>query len=238
MNQTEGKLSEKLARFNYKGKSDLVYEEIRRAIMGGLFKPGDKLGTDQLATALRVSRMPVREAIKRLQIEGLVDVIPHKEATVAIVTEDQMQNVFAVRAVLEGLAAREAALRIGDEGLSRLWILYKEMEEMVKAGDTPGQLTKNREFHEAIQEISANKLLQSVTSNLFDSIERYRLRFMSLARRPQVVLEEHYELIKAIESHNPEQAEKLMRKHIEGTGQLMLGDGSAAFGGVGRPGKT
>ncbi len=229
---------QRLGQLDYKGKSELVYEEIRRAIMEGVLKPGDRLETDQIAETLKVSRMPVREAIKRLQIEGLLDVKPHKEVTVAIVTIDQMKDVFSVRSILEGLASREAALRIRDEELSKLWTLYKEMEKMVEAGETEGQLVKNREFHQLIHKISGNKVLQSIADKLFDSIERYRLQFMSLPRRPQEVLKDHYDLIEAIGSHNPERSEMLMRLHIERTANLMLSDADEKMKKGGEPGIT
>lgn len=213
----------RLNRTEYKAKADLVYDELRRAIMEGDFRPGDRLVTEQIAADLRVSRMPVREAIKRLQVEGLVDESHHKEATVASVTPQHIKDVFSIRAVLEGLAAREAAERIGAEHIAQLWSLMADMEKLVMEGDTTGQLAKNRLFHDAICRVSGNQLLQPLSSSLFDSIERYRLHFMSVPSRPREVLEEHRELVGAITSHNPDEAERLARLHIERTGRLMLG---------------
>ena len=215
-------ISSLLGEPEYKAKADVVYENIRKGIMDGAFRPGDKLITDQIAAALRVSRMPVREAIKRLQAEGLVDVIPHKEVTVASITREQIRDVFAVRAVLEGLAARDAALRAQEDQIRRLRILLTEMEQLVYAEDTPGQLEKNRDFHEAIYDISGNQLLRSTAASLFDSIERYRHRLLSLPKGSQDVLDQHRQLIDAIASHDLERAEMLAREHIEITGRLMV----------------
>lgn len=216
------RISALLGEPEYKAKADLVYERLRKGIIDGVLRPGDKLITDEIAAALRVSRMPVREAIKRLQAEGLVDVIPHKEVTVASVTKDQIRDVFAVRAVLEGLAAREAALKARPDQVRKLRALLAEMERLVLEGDTAGQLVKNREFHEAIYEISGNRLLQSTAANLFDSIERYRHRFLSIPRGPQDVLDQHCQLIDSIASHDLERAEMLAREHIDITGRLMV----------------
>jgi DNA-binding GntR family transcriptional regulator len=207
----------------YKGKTEIVYEQIRKAILDGLIKPGDKLDTDAIAAAFSVSRMPVREAIKRLQLEGWVDVKPHKEVRVASVTKAQIRDVFAVRAMLESLAAREAAEKISEVKIDLLWQTYRDMETLVQSGDTLGQVTKNREFHDIIHQVSGNKVLQSIASNLFDSIERYRLQFLSLPRRPNEVLKDHRKLLEAIESHDRDSAEILMRRHIENTGRIMLG---------------
>jgi DNA-binding GntR family transcriptional regulator len=207
----------------YKGKTEIVYEQVRKAILDGLIKPGDKLETDAIAAALSVSRMPVREAIKRLQLEGWVDVKPHKEVRVVSVTKAQIKDVFAVRAMLESLAAREAAGKISEAQINLLWQTYRNMEKLVQSGDTARQLTKNREFHEIIHKISENKVLQSMASSLFDSIERYRLQFLSLPLRPKEVLKDHLKLIEAIESHDMGSSEILMRRHIENTGKIMLG---------------
>lgn len=225
-----------LIQFDYKGKAELVYEKIRQAIMDGILKPGDKLETDQIAETLKVSRMPVREAIKRLQHEGFVEVKPHKEVTVAIVTIDQMRDVLSVRSALEGLAAREASTRIHSDELDQLRSLYKEMERMVESGETEGLLIKNREFHRFIHEISGNKVLQSIAENLFDSIERFRLQFMSMPRRPRQDLKEHFELIEAIGSHDPDRSEVLMRLHIEGTAKIMLSNADEKNKKGGEPG--
>ena len=206
----------------YKGKTEIVYEQIRTAILDGLIRPGDKVETDAIATAFNVSRMPVREAIKRLQLEGWVDVKPHKEVRVASVTKDQIRDVFSVRAMLESLAARESAEKISDDEIGLLWQAYRDMEKLVQSGDTIGQVAKNREFHEIIHRVSGNKVLQSIASNLFDSIERYRLQFLSIPQSPNEVLREHRQLIEAIESHDRDRAELLMRRHIENTGRIML----------------
>lgn len=214
---------EDLFKSDYKGKSELAYEKIRDAIVNGVLKPGDKLETNQLAAALKVSRMPVREAIKRLQIEGLVDVKPHKEVTVTSVTVEQMKDVFLVRAVLEGLASREAALRIKDEELNKLWGLYEEMKQAVEGYDTAGQLVKNREFHQLIHEISGNKLLLSIADKLLESVQRFRKLVVSTPMMPEEILEDHRQIIEAIGSHSPKKAEKLMRSHIERATQLILG---------------
>lgn len=210
-----------LASPQYKAKAELVYEEIRRAIKEGIFKPGDKLLTDQLASALRVSRMPVREAIKRLQVEGLVDVIPHKGATVATVTEEQMRDVFAVRVVVEGLAASLAAKLAEPQDVANLQALYKEMENLVASGDRQAQMAKNNEFHNAIFRISRNSIIKSLGPSLVDSIERYRLRSMLMPTRPKEVLEEHRRILDAIVRRDPAAAERAIRDHIERTGQLM-----------------
>ena len=213
----------------YKAKAQLVYDEIRRAIQEGDLKPGDRLIAEELAAHLHVSRMPVREAIQRLQLEGLVDMIPYRGATVAMVTREQLKQLFSVRAVLEGLASREAAILATAQDIARLEAMYRLMERAVQGGDTEGQLAGNREIHAILWQVTGNVLLQSMAAGLFDSIERYRLQLMRLPSIPEGALAEHREIIDAIASHDPERAERLTRAHIERTGRLMAGyaEGSA-----------
>ncbi len=206
----------------YKAKADLAYESIRNAIMDGRFRPGDRLVTDAIASALNVSRMPVRDAIKRLQAEGVVDVFPSKGATVATVSVDHLKEVFAVRSVIEGLAAREAAKFITPDQISDLWKLFSEMEILVRSGAARAELAKNKEFHQTLYRLSENNLLQSMAEGLADSIDRYRLRFHRLPRRSEEVLEQHRAIIHAISSHDHEEAERLTREHIECTAKVII----------------
>lgn len=210
-----------LSQPEYKAKAELVYEELYRAIMDGTLKPGDRLVTEELAAVLHVSRMPVREAIQRLQAEGLVDMIPYKGATVTMVTLEQLKQVFSIRAVLEGLASREAALLATDEDRARLEALAQEMEQTVILGDTDGQLRTNREIHKLIWQITSNELLQSMVASLFSSIERYRRQFMQQPNKPEEALGEHRQVIQAILDHDPDRAEEVTRQHVLRTGRLM-----------------
>lgn len=210
-----------LSQPEYKAKAELVYEELYRAIMDGTLKPGDRLVTEELASVLHVSRMPVREAIQRLQAEGLVDMIPYKGATVTMVTLEQLKQVFSIRAVLEGLASREAALLATDEDRARFEALAQEMEQTVVLGDTDGQLRTNREIHKLIWQITSNELLQSMVASLFSSIERYRRQFMQQPNKPEEALGEHRQVIQAILDHDPDRAEQVTRQHVLRTGRLM-----------------
>ncbi len=212
-----------LSQPEYKAKAELVYEELRRGIMEGSLKPGDRLVTEELAVHLHVSRMPVREAVQRLQAEGMVDMIPYKGATVAMATLDQLRQVFSVRAVLEGLASREAAILATDDDHARLGLLNQEMEQAVLSGDTDGQLRKNREIHAVIWQITGNELLRSMAAGLFDSVERYRRQLMLRPDAPEGTLEEHRRIIEAIVDRDPDRAEQVTRRHVSRTAELMSG---------------
>lgn len=219
----------------FKAKSEFAYEELRKAIMRGTLKPGDKLLPDQLSAMLKVGRMPIREAIKRLQFEGLVDVVPQSGATVAPFTLEYVQDVYAMRAVLERFAAREAARLRSGEDLTRLQAIFQEMAALVETGDDIARLAKNKAFHKAIWQIAGNKLLDSTLSALADSVERYRIQFNTSARRPSDLLQEHRELIDAIAERDTDRAEMLAWRHIEAASPAMHAYKMAANGLAGEP---
>lgn len=210
-----------LNHIQYTAKADLVYQALRQAVMDGKLKPGDKLNTGDLAAAMRVSRMPVREAIKRLQVEGVVDVIPHRGATVAMLTPEQTRDVSAVRTVLEGLAARLAASLAEPEDIKQLDTLCREMERLADSEDTRAQLANYEEFHRAIRQMSRNQVLRSIADNLADSTNRFREEFMSLPSQRHELLKEHQEIYYAIARRDPDAAERLARQHIERTVRLL-----------------
>ncbi len=207
----------KLGRPQYKAKADLVYEELRRAIMDGTLAPGYRLVSEELAARFQVSRMPVRDAIRRLQLEGLVDAIPHCGATVAMVSEEQMRDVFALRERLEGLAASLAAQQVTDDEIAELRALFAEMEQHVKEGDRQGQLLKNREFHDAIFRMSGNSILCSFCHSLMDSVERYRPYMLAVPDWPLQVLAQHRNMLGAIARHDAAAAEAAATDHIQRT---------------------
>lgn len=202
-------------RKRYTGKSELVYSEIRDAIMKGVLKPGDKLVTDQLAEDFNVSRMPVREAINRLAFEGFVRVVPHKEVTVSEVSLEKFKDVIAVRSLTEGYAARMAAACIDEKDVKHLRGIYAKMEKATEQGNTEKLITFNREFHMAIVNLLGNQVLSTIVGNLFDSFQRFGLYTLSSRDDSFELLREHHELIDLLASHDTEGAETVMRRHVE-----------------------
>lgn len=208
---------------SYRSKSDLVYEEIRRAIIERILLPGDRLDLEEVANELNVSRMPVREAINRLQTEGLVDVVPHKEVTVAAVTPDQIREALTIRSLLEGYAIRQVTLNITEDQIKELKTLCREMDAIIKIGGNEKDLeAKNRAFHKLILDISGYPLIQSISANLFDLIERFSSHFMSSSKRASESLTEHWKILAAIEARDPAKTEALTRAHIERSVQILL----------------
>lgn len=212
------KTEQKLTKGRFKSKSEIVYQAIHKAIIEGKFKPGEKLEPEKLAIDLEVSRMPIREAINRLQTEGLVDIIPHTAAVVATVDTDEIKDLMTVRSMLEGFAVRRATKRITEKGLEKLWKICKEMEIKTKdKKDRNSLIARNREFHQTILEACGNKTIKSICSNLYDSFERFNMQLISSQKRANQILYEHRNLVETIEARKSAVAEKLMRSHINHT---------------------
>lgn len=194
----------------YKPKAEIAYDEIRDAILFGRLKPGDRLAPAELSRILKVSHMPIREAIKRLELEGFVTVMPHKGVVVAGIVVEELMEMLSVRALLEGFAAREAAVSGSPADIAKLESLCGEMEKLTDGERNDVRMIKNREFHETICEMARNRFLKRIVSSICDSIHRYRIHLGVT----QLVAEQHREIARAIAMKDAERAERIVRQHV------------------------
>ena len=167
----ELKLMNNLNKLNldeYKPLRDVVFENLREAIVEGGLKPGQRLMEVQLAEQLGVSRTPVREAIRKLELEGLVVMIPRKGAYVANMSLKDVIDVLEIRASLEGLAASLAAERITDEDIKKLENIVEEFKNSINELDVEALLRKDVEFHECICKATNNKKLHQLMNSLWE----------------------------------------------------------------------
>ncbi|SHF13369.1 transcriptional regulator, GntR family [Caldanaerobius fijiensis DSM 17918] len=200
---------------NYKPLRELVFEHIKRAIITGELKPGERLMEVQLAEKLGVSRTPVREAIRKLELEGLVVMVPRKGAFVSDVSLKDIIDVFEVRETLEGLASYLAAERITKEEIDNLAEILKKTKENVEKGDSRGIIECDVKFHDAVFNASRNEKLIQIMANLQEHIHRFRIIYINMSERANKLVEEHGELLNAIKTGNAQQARKLAIKHVE-----------------------
>ena len=138
---------------------DVVFNTLRRAILRGELKPGERLMEIQLANKLGVSRTPIREAIRKLELEGLVLMIPRKGAEVAEITRKNMMDVLEVRKALEELAAELACERIGKEQIAEMRVAAKEFERTLKTGDVTQIAEADEKFHDILYIATNNQRL-------------------------------------------------------------------------------
>lgn len=201
---------------------DLIYEELRLAICRGHFKRGDRLVEQELAAQLKVSRTPVREALRKLEVEGLVEHIPHKGVVVKGFNESDIVEIFAIRAVLEGLAARYAALRISQEQRESLKLLLDDMTQSLADGDLDKHLQQVREFNDVIISVSGMPRLNKLISTLQIYSEGTRQVTLADAQRREQALREHRLIYQAIAAGNGEEAERLAREHTIAAQEVYL----------------
>ncbi len=200
---------------NYKPLRDVVFESIRAAIISGDLKPGERLMEVQLANKLGVSRTPVREAIRKLELEGLVVMIVRKGAYVAGLSIKDITNVLELRGALEGLAAGLAAGRITDEEIAELQAIAIDFDKALLSDDMEQMVIKDVEFHDKIFKATRNERLVQITNNLREQVQRFREMYIYNYNKSKELSTEHYEISNAIDRRDVDQAEKMARKHIE-----------------------
>lgn len=201
---------------------DVVFNTLRTAIITGEFAPGERLMEISLAERLGVSRTPVREAIRKLELEGLVIMIPRRGAEVARITEAGLKEVLEVRCALEELAVELACKRIDEEGLARLKEAHREFVEAVKNGDTLEITNQDEAFHECIFEQSRNNRLLQMVNNLKEQMFRYRMEYVKEKNYHQELISEHEKMLQAIVDRDEAVAKEIMKHHIQNQEKMIL----------------
>ena len=194
---------------------DVVFNTLRQAILRGELKPGERLMEIQLANKLGVSRTPIREAIRKLELEGLVLMIPRKGAEVAEITEKTLKDVLEIRRALEELAVQLACEKITKEGLKDLKKAGDEFKKVLKSQDITEVAEADVRFHDVIYMATDNPKLIQLLNNFREQMYRFRVEYLKKDEvRPQL-LAEHDEIIKYITEGNKEKAARVVCKHIE-----------------------
>ena len=194
---------------------DVVFNTLRQAILRGELKPGERLMEIQLANKLGVSRTPIREAIRKLELEGLVLMIPRRGAEVAEITEKSLRDVLEVRAALEELAVDLACDRISPEDIENLKEAAKEFEAALQGGDVTEYAEADVKFHDIIYLATDNQRLIQLLYNLREQMYRYRVEYLKRTEVHPVLLAEHEHIISCIEKHDKEAAKVAISTHIE-----------------------
>lgn len=206
---------------NYKPLREMVFESLREAILQGRLRPGERLMEIQLAEEMGVSRTPVREAIRKLELEGFVVMVPRKGAYVAGISVKDIVDIFEVRAALEGLAAGLAAERITDEEMDQLERSIHKIN-LSDEHDLKAIVEGDTTFHALIYKSSRNQRLEQIIMNLHEQINRFRITSLSQPGRLKIALDEHTKIVEAISDRNVEEAHQLATEHIENAEQSLL----------------
>ncbi|HSR10564.1 MAG TPA: GntR family transcriptional regulator [Thermodesulfobacteriota bacterium] len=191
-----------------------AYHGLKRIILEGRIGPGKKLNEGDLAKALGISRTPVREAINRLEKEGLVEIFPQRGAFVVRFSEKDIYELFLLRENLEGLAARLAAENMNDASLGRLESCVEGFKEPFNDKDTQRYAREDFKFHQTIVNLSDAKRLIRLVSTLHDHIRIYSLTTRGLSDRMKSSLKEHRQIIESLGRRDPDASDQAMRQHI------------------------
>ena len=205
---------------NYDGQNeylplrDLVFQALRQAIITGEFSPGERLMEIKLANKLGVSRTPVREAIRMLELEGLVVMIPRRGAEVASITEKELQDALEVRTAIEELSVELACQRIDEQGKERLKQACIDFKEAIDTKHVQNIVDGDVNFHDVIFDLTKNKKLINIAHQLREQVYRYRVEYVKDFSYHDVLVEEHYAITNAILTKDVEKAKEIMKKHL------------------------
>lgn len=193
---------------------EVVFKTLRKAILTGELKPGERLMEIHLAQKLGVSRTPIREAIRRLELEGLVVMLPRKGAHVASITEKSMTDVLEVRLALDKLAVQLACERITQEQKQKLQLKMEEFEAAIASRNIDDIAKADVDFHDVIFEASGNARLGQMVNNLAEQMYRYRFEYIKDANEHPTLVSEHRMIYEAIIASDTDAAMEAISTHI------------------------
>lgn len=217
-----GKRLAPIAINNYQPLRETVCEALRDAIRRGILEPGERLMEVQLAEDLGISRTPVREAIRKLEQEGYVIMMPRRGTYVSSLSVHDVKEIFEIRTALESLSTTLATMRIEPEELEKLRTLLVEIEGHIKRKDIDKIVATDIEFHGLLYQVSRNERLVTIISNLKEQLARFRTLSMSYPGRLQKTLEEHRAMVEAIAAGDVDAARDAAERHMEQAEETLL----------------
>lgn len=194
---------------------DVVFNTLRQAILTGELKPGERLMEIHLANKLGVSRTPIREAIRKLELEGLVIMIPRRGAEVAQITWKNLKDVLEVRRAIDVLAIELACDRMSAEELDELYRACEDFKEATKTQDARVIAKADVALHDLIVKSTRNDRLMQLVNTLSEQMYRYRFEYIKDASQHEKLVQEHKDMYQSILSKNKELAAQAVRKHID-----------------------
>lgn len=194
---------------------DVVFKTLRQAILRGELKPGERLMEIHLANRLGVSRTPIREAIRKLELEGLVIMIPRRGAEVAKITEKSLKDVLEVRRCLDALSVELACDRITQEEEQQLGTACREFEEATKTGDATVIARADVKFHDIIIAAAGNERLTSLINNLAEQMYRYRFEYIKDESNHERIIMEHRNIYNSVMTKDKSKAAQAVKTHID-----------------------
>jgi len=210
---------------NHKPLREMVYEELKMQILKGSIIPGTRMMEVELAEEMGVSRTPIREAIRKLEKEGLVTIEPRRGAYASMISTEDMVEILEVRQDLEGLAAYFAADRMTKSQMEELKQVSNSYNEAVMQGNMEAMIKHDTRFHHIIVESCRNKILVQMIEQLQELVLRFRYIYYDNFRRAENMPEEHEAIVAAIAEGNADKARAAADIHIERLKELVIKEG-------------
>lgn len=210
---------------NHKPLREMVYEELKMQILKGSIIPGTRMMEVELAEEMGVSRTPIREAIRKLEKEGLVTIEPRRGAYASMISTEDMVEILEVRQDLEGLAAYFAADRMTKSQMEELKQVSNSYNEAVKEGNMEAMIKHDTRFHHIIVESCRNKILVQMIEQLQELVLRFRYIYYDNFKRAENMPEEHEAIVAAIAEGDADKARAAADIHIERLKELVIKEG-------------
>lgn len=214
---------------SHKPLREIVYDQLKMQILEGKIEPGTRMMEVNLADEMGVSRTPVREAIRKLEKDGLVVIEPRRGAYASEISLKDIIDTLTVREELEGLAAALTAQNMNEETAEELRRIADTYERSIRNGDTPSIIECDERFHRLITNRSENKSLIQIYGSIQELALRFRYFYYDDFSRYQDMPRAHYHIVEALESGDPIEARDAARKHASELKDFVISEGDTAF---------
>jgi DNA-binding GntR family transcriptional regulator len=191
-----------------------VHKRLKESILNGVLPPNKRLIEEKIAAEMETSRTPVREAMQKLEKEGLIHKLPRGGYAISIITMEDIEEVFGIRSILEGYAAYLATVRAKEDDISALEEIVKKEEECLKEKGTDQLIALNTEFHEHLYKAARSAKLYAIINDLRDYIYRFRIIIFRYSDMAEISIKDHKDMIALMKAKRATQVERLVRKHI------------------------
>lgn len=206
----------------HRKKADYAYEQLRENILDGRYPPGQRMILAELSMELGLSHMPIREALLRLESEGLLVSEPHKGMRVTELSVEDARQLFEVRSTLEGLAVFKAAKADDPDLVADLTAINDSFEEACRTEDFGAMGAANSLFHQRILQAADNQQLSRLLNDIWLNSSSYRMGYRLISGHAEETIEEHRQVIQALRNRNPIAARAILQHHIERGGDSLV----------------
>lgn len=198
----------------FRSQTKTIADGMKAAILAGKLAPGERLSEEKLAGNLKVGRVQLRDALRRLEAEGYITFVSHSEVAVNKPTVDEVEDYYSIAGALEGLAARLAVERASGEEVARLRELHQALKDAYRERDLEDYFDANSRFHSFIAETARNERLYHLIQQMRQEIQKTRILALHLPQRLDYSMREHDQILDAFLKRNPDLAESLVLKHL------------------------